>query len=185
MTGRIKNPCSASGKSPPHSRVDWEVSAMNFASSLQGHYRPRIFVLSLLGLIATSPAFAQSPPKYSAKVPPSIQTPDTVQTRIGTLKFSDGLPDEDTVTEGLRPARFRRAAWKRSWRACRRPRSMPCARALARGLQVERGHRRHRKPGRRALAISHARTRPWSMSGFAPTSRTGRWSCRCRPACSA
>ena len=72
---------------------------MNFASSLQGHYRPRIFVLSLLGLIATSPAFAQSPPKYSAKVPPSIQTPDTVQTRIGTLKFSDGLPDADTVTK--------------------------------------------------------------------------------------
>jgi hypothetical protein len=36
-------------------------------------------------------------PKYSAKVPPSIQTPDTVQTRIGTLKFFDGLPDEETV----------------------------------------------------------------------------------------
>jgi hypothetical protein len=37
-------------------------------------------------------AWAQSPPpKYSAKVPPSITTPDTVQTRIGTLKFADGL----------------------------------------------------------------------------------------------
>lgn len=36
-------------------------------------------------------------PTYSAKVPPSIQTPDTVQTRIGTLKFFDGLPDEETV----------------------------------------------------------------------------------------
>ena len=34
---------------------------------------------------------------YSAKVPPSILTPDTVQTRIGTLKFYDGLPDEETV----------------------------------------------------------------------------------------
>ena len=38
-------------------------------------------------------------PKYAAKVPPSITTPDTVQTRIGTLKFSDGLPDADTVTK--------------------------------------------------------------------------------------
>ncbi len=36
-------------------------------------------------------------PKYAAKVPASITTPDTVQTRIGTLKFSDGLPDADTV----------------------------------------------------------------------------------------
>ena len=35
--------------------------------------------------------------KYAAKVPASITTPDTVQTRIGTLKFSDGLPDADSV----------------------------------------------------------------------------------------
>ena len=35
--------------------------------------------------------------KYAAKVPASVTTPDTVQTRIGTLKFSDGLPDADTV----------------------------------------------------------------------------------------
>lgn len=36
-------------------------------------------------------------PTYSANIPPSIQTPDTVQTRIGTLRFTDGLPDADTV----------------------------------------------------------------------------------------
>ena len=35
--------------------------------------------------------------KYAAKVPPSILTPDTVQTRVGTLKFFDGLPDAETV----------------------------------------------------------------------------------------
>ncbi len=39
----------------------------------------------------------QPAPKYSANVPPSITTPDTVQTRIGTLKFFDGLPDAGTV----------------------------------------------------------------------------------------
>jgi hypothetical protein len=51
--------------------------------------------LSLLGL---SPAGADEPsPKYSAKVPSYITTPDTVNTRIGTLKFFDGLPDPDTV----------------------------------------------------------------------------------------
>ena len=35
--------------------------------------------------------------KYAAKVPASVTTPDTVQTRIGTLNFNDGLPDADTV----------------------------------------------------------------------------------------
>ena len=55
--------------------------------------------LALLGMAAVAPAWAQgeSAPKYSAKVPSYITTPDTVQTRIGTLKFFDGLPDTDTV----------------------------------------------------------------------------------------
>jgi hypothetical protein len=37
-------------------------------------------------------------PTYAAKVPPEIETPDTVQTRIGNLKFQDGAPDQDTVS---------------------------------------------------------------------------------------
>jgi len=36
-------------------------------------------------------------PKYSARVPSYITTPDTVDTRIGTLKFFDGQPDAETV----------------------------------------------------------------------------------------
>jgi len=36
-------------------------------------------------------------PEYSAKVPPSIETPETVESRLGTLKFFDGLPDDETV----------------------------------------------------------------------------------------
>ena len=44
-------------------------------------------------------AAAGPKPKYAAIVPASVTTPDTVQTRIGTLKFSDGLPDADTVTK--------------------------------------------------------------------------------------
>ena len=46
---------------------------------------------------ATTLADAQTAPKYSAKVPPYITTPDKVETRIGTLKFFDGLPDAETV----------------------------------------------------------------------------------------
>jgi len=56
-------------------------------------------VLTLLSLVSATTAYAQNPssPKFKADVPPSIQTPDTVTTRIGTLKFSDGLPDPETV----------------------------------------------------------------------------------------
>jgi hypothetical protein len=44
------------------------------------------------------PALAQTtPPKYSADIPPWITTPDGVETRIGTLKFHHGAPDEQTV----------------------------------------------------------------------------------------
>jgi hypothetical protein len=62
----------------------------------------RIFQLATLALIAmgaATPAWAQgqSAPKYSAKIPPYITTPDTVDTRIGTLKFFDGLPNPETV----------------------------------------------------------------------------------------
>jgi len=51
---------------------------------------------------AASDAQAQSnapstPPKYSPDVPAKITTPDTVETRIGTLRFKDGAPDPATV----------------------------------------------------------------------------------------
>ncbi len=36
-------------------------------------------------------------PKMTTDIPASILTPDTVETRLGTLKFFDGLPDEATV----------------------------------------------------------------------------------------
>ena len=35
--------------------------------------------------------------KMTTDIPPSITTPDKVQTRIGTLKFFDGFPDKATV----------------------------------------------------------------------------------------
>jgi len=57
--------------------------------------RGLLAVLSMT-MVAGAPAWGQSP-RYAAEVPPSIVTPATVQTRIGTLKFFDGLPDKDTV----------------------------------------------------------------------------------------
>lgn len=53
------------------------------------------FVLAAL----IAPAWAQNapPPKYSADVPSYITTPDSVETRIGTLKFNNGVPDQQTI----------------------------------------------------------------------------------------
>lgn len=53
----------------------------------------------LLLLLAHATAWAQNAPrpKYSAHVPSDITTPDSAETRIGPLKFFDGVPDEATV----------------------------------------------------------------------------------------
>src|SRR5262245_20367599 len=42
---------------------------------------------------------AAAPPKYkmTTEIPASITTPNTVETRIGALKFTDGFPDDATV----------------------------------------------------------------------------------------
>ena len=44
----------------------------------------------------TTPAVVGRP-KMATEIPASITTPDTVETRLGTLSFFDGLPDEKTV----------------------------------------------------------------------------------------
>ena len=48
---------------------------------------------------ATSPAAATGgqTPKYNTRIPEKIMTPDTVETRIGTLKFVDGVPSLETT----------------------------------------------------------------------------------------
>lgn len=58
--------------------------------------------LALTAAVATGAAAsdAQAPadsPNYSPEVPARITTPDTAETRIGTLRFKDGAPDPATV----------------------------------------------------------------------------------------
>lgn len=36
-------------------------------------------------------------PKYATDIPAAIVTPDTLETRLGTLRFTDGFPDDQTV----------------------------------------------------------------------------------------
>jgi hypothetical protein len=59
----------------------------------------RIITAACLLLLLAAPVWAREVqmPKYSADVPSWITTPDTVKTRIGTLKFHYGIPDQKTV----------------------------------------------------------------------------------------
>ena len=55
-------------------------------------------LVGVLGL-STTAIEAQTPPKMkmTTDVPPQITTPDSVETRLGTLRFFDGFPDDATV----------------------------------------------------------------------------------------
>lgn len=51
-------------------------------------------------LVTSVAADAQTMPpkmKMTTDIPPQITTPDSVETRLGTLKFFDGFPDDSTV----------------------------------------------------------------------------------------
>ncbi len=58
-----------------------------------------ILIAALMCALAASTAVAQTAPKMkmTTDIPADITTPDTVKTRIGTLKFKDGFPDDATV----------------------------------------------------------------------------------------
>lgn len=52
----------------------------------------------LLFHLSQSAAFAEaSKPRYSADVPPTLVTPDSMETSIGTLRFHDGAPTPETA----------------------------------------------------------------------------------------
>jgi hypothetical protein len=48
-------------------------------------------------IFATTVTAQEPTPGYNNKIPESILTPDEVETRIGTLEFFDGIPDEDSA----------------------------------------------------------------------------------------
>jgi hypothetical protein len=59
--------------------------------------QPQKLVTTAVALALTVVATVASAQKYKADVPDSITTPDSVETRIGTLRFHDGLPDAETA----------------------------------------------------------------------------------------
>ena len=58
---------------------------------------PQLLTAALVGVLAFTSAQAQNTPGYNSKIPEKILTPDTVETRIGTLKFFDGFPTKETT----------------------------------------------------------------------------------------
>jgi len=56
-----------------------------------------LFLMSVLILGSSTAALAQKTPGYNNKIPDAILTPATVETRIGTMNFFDGMPDAATV----------------------------------------------------------------------------------------
>ncbi len=55
-------------------------------------------VLALLVGLTVNSAMAQVPRmKMTTDVPPGIATPDTLETRLGTLNLFDGVPDKETA----------------------------------------------------------------------------------------
>lgn len=60
-----------------------------------------LIVLAMIGgwaAVAATPARAEEPtPGFNQKIPEKIMTPDVVETRIGTLKFVDGVPTAETT----------------------------------------------------------------------------------------
>lgn len=73
----------------------------------------RTNVLTLLALIVFGPAmqsWAETPKmKMTTPIPEGIAIPDTVETRLGTLKFFDGFPDDATVDKLYDNLDFQRA----------------------------------------------------------------------------
>jgi len=59
------------------------------------------FLASLMVALTGATGSAAEAPKMkmATSIPPEITTPDSVETRLGTLRFFDGMPDEQTVNK--------------------------------------------------------------------------------------
>jgi hypothetical protein len=54
----------------------------------------QLLEFGLLIVLVAPGALAQ---KYKTEIPPAVTTPDSIETRLGTLKFKGGFPDDATV----------------------------------------------------------------------------------------
>jgi hypothetical protein len=72
-----------------------------------------LFTLALAGLLVTILATTgwAAPPTYkmTTQIPDNVLIPDEVDTRLGTLKFFDGVPTEETAAKVWDQLDFQRA----------------------------------------------------------------------------
>ncbi len=54
----------------------------------------KLLFVTAIAAMCTTTAFAQ---QYKTEIPASITIPDRVETRLGTLNFTDGFPDDSTI----------------------------------------------------------------------------------------
>jgi hypothetical protein len=103
--------------------------AMKIRHTWQSVIATLVVILALAGTAVAQTA-GPAKPKMSTDIPPEITTPDTVETRLGTLKFFDGLPDKDTVQKVYDNLDFMRGV-EVSSTLCQVPRSSPCGTVIA------------------------------------------------------
>ena len=60
-------------------------------------YTSAIFALLATSLFLPAVSAGKPTPGYNTPIPESIMTPDKVKTRIGTLRFFDGIPTKETA----------------------------------------------------------------------------------------
>ena len=85
--------------------------------------RSMVLVLSAFATLASGTSFAQAltgapatpQEKYSTVMPPGVASPDKVDTRLGTLVFSDGFPDAASVDKLYDNLDFQRAVQAYLW----------------------------------------------------------------------
>ena len=56
-------------------------------------------IMAITGLMVASTSLWAAPPKYkmTTQIPANVLIPDQVDTRLGTLKFFDGVPTAETA----------------------------------------------------------------------------------------
>ena len=88
---------------------------------MNGRDALKLGAATCLILLSGAAAIAQAPKmKLTTNIPSSLVTPNKVETRIGTLDFTDGFPDDATVAKGLRQPRFPTRRLGVSYRVARR-----------------------------------------------------------------
>ena len=56
-----------------------------------------IGMLSAAALLVATVSAEQPTPGYNTKIPESIMTPNDLETRVGTFKYFDGIPTQETA----------------------------------------------------------------------------------------